>query len=242
MKIGVITLWCSGFGQDMQAYALQQFLRNAGHDAFLIQYPSININGETHTWWKRLIRKIMPPVLYELLTKSSNTQSYRLYRDHTHETIMLKVWEFFTKHIIVSDNFYSSFSELDTPPDADAYVVGSDQVWNFWGAPISIASKETLRAYMLDFGREDAIRVSLAASFGHRMMSKQDIKLLSPFMRKLDYFSVREEEGLTFCHRCGVKNAEWVPDPTMLLDAEQYRRLNDIVLKKLFLKSEACND
>ena len=42
MRIGVITYWYSeeNYGQILQCYALQQFLRNMGHEAFLIKYKA----------------------------------------------------------------------------------------------------------------------------------------------------------------------------------------------------------
>ena len=44
MKIGILTFWWSqdNYGQLLQWYALQKYLRDAGHDAFLIRYDSRN--------------------------------------------------------------------------------------------------------------------------------------------------------------------------------------------------------
>ena len=40
MIIGIITYWTSdnNYGQILQAYALQKYLRNQGHTAYLITY------------------------------------------------------------------------------------------------------------------------------------------------------------------------------------------------------------
>ena len=40
MKIGIMTFWWSNdnYGQLLQCYALQKYLRDSGHDAFLIRY------------------------------------------------------------------------------------------------------------------------------------------------------------------------------------------------------------
>ena len=40
MKIGIITYWSSqdNYGQILQCYALQKYLINLGHEAFLIKY------------------------------------------------------------------------------------------------------------------------------------------------------------------------------------------------------------
>ena len=40
MKIGIMTFWWSNdnYGQLLQCYALQKYLRDLGHDAYLIRY------------------------------------------------------------------------------------------------------------------------------------------------------------------------------------------------------------
>lgn len=44
MKIGVITFWQSldNYGQQLQCWALQQYLQKEGHDVFLIRYDFAN--------------------------------------------------------------------------------------------------------------------------------------------------------------------------------------------------------
>ena len=40
MKIGIMTFWMSNdnYGQQLQSYALQQFLKKQGHQPFLIRH------------------------------------------------------------------------------------------------------------------------------------------------------------------------------------------------------------
>lgn len=44
MKIGIMTFWWSedNYGQLLQCYALQEHLRDLGHEPFLIRYLSTN--------------------------------------------------------------------------------------------------------------------------------------------------------------------------------------------------------
>jgi hypothetical protein len=44
-------------------------------------------------------------------------------------------------------------------------------------------------------------------------------------LQKFNYISVREKTGLDICAQCGINNADWVPDPTVLLSADKYRAL-----------------
>ena len=40
MKIGIMTLWAAfdNYGQQLQVYSLQKYLRENGNDAFVIRY------------------------------------------------------------------------------------------------------------------------------------------------------------------------------------------------------------
>ena len=78
---------------------------------------------------------------------------------------------------------------------------------------------------MLDFGGENVKRLSYAASWGVSGISDDLKKEIEPLFKKFDYVSVRERKGLDLCKQCGVENGEWVCDPTLLLEAETYRKL-----------------
>ena len=222
MKIGILTYWWASdnYGQLLQCYALQKYLRDKGHDAFIIRY---NYNNEDIrykvSFIKRAFRALNPVIFYKhfknkiLLKKTKSASQIRKFDD------------FRSKYILLSAEFYQKYENLKaTPPEADAYIVGSDQVWNFSFADFS-GVKNVVHAYMLDLGRENVKRLSYAASWGVSAISDDLRKEITPLLKKFDYVSVREQKGLDLCKQCGVDNAEWVCDPTLLLDAESYRTL-----------------
>ncbi|GHV88942.1 hypothetical protein AGMMS50267_13020 [Spirochaetia bacterium] len=129
--------------------------------------------------------------------------------------------EFRNKYIKQSEKIYYSYNELnENPPDADVYIVGSDQVWN-----PAFLNKARTRAYFLGFGKTSVKRISYAASFGKDKLKDGFITEIVPLLNKFLYVSVREKSGLAICRQCGINNAEWVPDPTMLFDGNTYRSL-----------------
>ena len=248
INIGIITLWgCSNYGQNLQVYALQHFLRNAGHNAFLIRYPLIECQDNRPVKWLKLyLKNIMPPVFLYLVyklkgkkislsslkqhsnlrKKNSVSPSHGFYMDSSYLIHLREIGRFLDTQINQSALFYSSAAALKAfPPEADVYITGSDQVWNFWGQPLKVAEYETLDAFFLNFGRPEVKRISYAASFGTRTIDKESAKIIKPLISKFSYVSVREESSLSLCEACGCRNAEWVPDPTLLLDMNHYRSL-----------------
>lgn len=217
MKIGILTFWdtLDNYGQIMQCYALQKYLKNAGHDVFLIKYSSKKDFSNTY-YLKNIykifnLRKLLSFVLYKLNEKKSEKET--LIHDRK-----------FNKFRDENFNFsiqYDSYADLKAnPPEADMYIVGSDQVWNNKFYP-----EKAYNAYFLNFGDPSIKRVSYAASWGKETLSMHDKKIITPMLSRFDYVSVREQIGIDLCKQCGYIDAEWVPDPTLLLDTTEYKSL-----------------
>ena len=222
MKIGILTYWWASdnYGQLLQCYALQRYLRDLGHEAFIIRY---NYNNEgiriKVPVWKRALKALNPVIFYKYFER-------KILRKRILEINKVREFDVFrSKYISLSNDFYAKYENLSAnPPEADVYIVGSDQVWNFSFADFS-GVKNVVHAYMLDFGRENVKRISYAERWGVAAISDDLRKEITPLLKKFDYVSVREQKGLDLCKQCGVDNAEWVCDPTLLLDAESYRTL-----------------
>lgn len=221
MKIGILTFWWSedNYGQLMQCYALQKYLRDAGHEAFLIRYRWEKDVKDSFT--NRLLKATNPQ-------KIINHIKYKLYKRTVNKEYSLnnrKFSDFRSKYINYTDKIYYSYDDLKrNPPKADIYIVGSDQVWRFGHRALKRDMKK-LHAYFLDFGEATTKRLSYAASWGITELKDDFIKEISPLLQKFEYVSVRERSGLSICEKCGITQAEWVPDPTMLIDAEIYRNI-----------------
>jgi hypothetical protein len=229
MKIAIMTYWWSedNYGQILQCYALQKYLRDVGHDAYLIRYDPRNDFVKTPVF--RKILKVCDPVqLYRFLVwkiKKHRTDGKLTYILELNKE--RRFFKFKDKYIKYSTETYHSHQELaEHPPEADMYIVGSDQVWNFYQNRL-MKVKPQVKAYFLDFGNDSIKRIAYAASFGKEELENDFIREIAPLLKRFNYVSVREKTGLDICHQCGVDTAEWVPDPTMLLKADIYRALYD---------------
>lgn len=221
MRIGIMTFWWSNdnYGQLLQCYALQKYLRDAGHDAYLIRYD-----------YRQDVRT---PALIKLL---KGLNPYLLLRYLNHKMKSRKLQEearihnrgfddFRKKYIHQSDILYTTYSQLkENPPEANCYIVGSDQVWNF-SFITQVKNSAIIHAYMLDFGAEATKRMSYAASWSMNALSTKLIKEITPLLQRFSYVSVREEKGIELCRQCEYEDAEFVCDPTFLLQADVYRNL-----------------
>lgn len=225
MKIAILTYWWSqdNYGQLLQCYALQQYLKNLGHDAYVIRY--CYNKDMTYPLSKKifLVFNIRFMMNY-IKRKKSNKKNKHINDDRSFD-------EFRKKNISFSDKYYSTYEELKkSPPSADLYIVGSDQVWHFNSELRRI--KKILHAYLLDFGNSNTLRISYAASWGVDCISKEIRDEISPLLSKFHFISVREKKGIELCEQCGVENSKWVVDPTLLLSTDDYRKLYLSEIKK----------
>ncbi|MCR4689482.1 MAG: polysaccharide pyruvyl transferase family protein [Saccharofermentans sp.] len=223
MKIGIVTYWKSAnnYGEQLQNYALQQYLRDMGHEPYLICY---DYNSDTLYGTKplpvRLLRACNPKRLIGYLkSRRHNRKLAKDCQDHPRG-----FEEFRAKHLKMS-RLYPSIEDLkQDPPEADLYITGSDQVWNTFSGKLT-EMQNRLRAFFLDFGPDKTLRMSYAASWGRSEISSEEAEFIRPMLSKFDSISVREAPGIGICKRLGRDDAVLALDPVLLHDAESYRRL-----------------
>lgn len=219
MRIGVLTHSASddNYGQLLQCYALQQYLKGIGHHPFLIQYeventPKKNILSPV----KNIARGILCILSKQYREAYSSIKTMKRQREIN--VIRNKKREFvqFKRKYIEQTKFYSTLSELQQDaPDAEVYIVGSDQVW------IPTVNSNSALAWYLQFGLKDTKRIAYAASFGRKLNETE----YEPFRKLTAGFtaiSVRENKALIYCKNAGVENVQVVLDPTCLVGAEVY--------------------
>ena len=215
MKIGIITHWKDNdnYGAALQSYALQRYLRDIGHDAYVIRYyPRV----ERHTLSQRFLNVIKKPHLVIDYIKM------KFIPDHRDTWDKLRDFSSFRERFIsYSPVVYHGLEELrSNPPVADLYITGSDQVWH---GSLEITENRT---FFLDFGEEQTRRISYAASFGRNYFPCDNEELFKELLHRFYSISMREESGLRILRERGL-NCTRCLDSTLLLDGLHYKGLMD---------------
>lgn len=126
------------------------------------------------------------------------------------------------KHRYIKEKFVS-FNNLEDKLkrlDIDVVVIGSDQVWR-----ASYAIENMTFGQFLS--NDSPIRlIAYAASFGTNQWEFNDSQTeqLQNEIRKFSCISVREQSGVDLCSRYLNAKAQWVLDPTLLLDKKYYMK------------------
>lgn len=97
-----------------------------------------------------------------------------------------------------------------------AVLVGSDQLW----APSGIQTG----FYNLMFAADGIPRLSYAASMGVSRVNQNLRVVYQAFLSQMTFISMREKRGQELVKELSGREAEWVVDPVLLLDAAQWNR------------------
>lgn len=214
MKIAILTLYPQhNYGGILQAYALQTVLERMGNSVTVIVQEHKNAMKS----WKAplfLGKRILRNVL------GKKTPLFIEWKIQKEAPIMWKhTIGFVNQYIHLCP--YKNFKSINEN-DFDAFIVGSDQVWR----PTYLHNKPE-EAFLNFTDGWNIIRLAYAASFGVDAWeySSKQTRECSRLAKKFDGIAVREDSGVTLCHKYLGVDAKNVIDPTMLLTVEDYLNL-----------------
>lgn len=201
-------------GASLQAYALAQHLTGQGHDVEIIDYKPDYLSRHYRLSVVSNPRFDHPLVRQAyLLAKLPGRLMVRFGRRKRN-------FDLFRQSMLrVTEQRYDSAAALrDDPPEADAYIAGSDQIWN----PLFPNGKD--EAFFLAFVPDGKKRISYAASFAVEELAGEDRARMKPWLEKLDAVSVREASGVRLLKSMGLQGVQ-VCDPVFLQTREQWAAL-----------------
>ncbi len=228
MKVGIITFhFVTNQGALLQCYALQKVLENLGHHSEIIDYRpyyhvfryAVKKNPFAYAkWyyskypkWRRIKRIRLYLSTFVKCCKSNVTKRELPARKHI---------DLFISNYLRLSRPYKSLDDLrNDPPKLDAYVSGSDQIWN-----PDILDHQYDPAYFLSFGDENVRRLTYAASVG-RSPNEMEQRQIHNLCKRIDYVSLRENDRETI--EAVGKPVCVCLDPTLLLDKEDYQSIEN---------------
>jgi len=214
MKIGILTLPLeTNYGGNLQAFALQRTLINLGHDVITIdrhnrrEYPSLRVH--ILGYCKRLF-------FHYVKGKNVSTKWNPFISDEEYASSAIETQKFISRNIKLTRRIFSDqLVEIENDYQFDAYVVGSDQIWNGNYCPSSF----------LDFVKREGVKkVVYAASCGNNSFFSDSSKtrICRDLAKDFSGISVRENILVDLCKQKLSIDAQWVLDPTMLLSQDDY--------------------
>lgn len=214
MKIGVLTVHCScNPGASLQAHAVCKILSKLGYEPCIIDYrPQYFID---------IVEKASRGVLTGRERLKMTALGHRLKKRYE------KFCDFERLFYPSKTQVYQTQDDLlQNPPMFDAYLCGSDQIWN----PQHIHYDESFFFSFLDGNKKPVI--SYAASIGQDELKQEDIQFLNKNISRLSSVSVREKSAATLIRSMGYRCVQNI-DPTLLFGADYWRSISVMPPKRI---------
>lgn len=212
-KIGILTFHAShNYGSMLQAWALQHYLTSLGYEVEDINLRKISQkkmypNPLGHLGLHVIKRFIENPRLF-----CQNVCKWYKFESFLKNKLKLTQKEY--------QNWESIYKDLPLHK-YDAIICGGDQIWN-----INLADFD--KSYFLPSSLPNIKKISYSPSMGGSFpysLEEEKIKFLKSNLQDFDYISVRETTTCHFLSNILGKDIEAVPDPALLLTAQDYDQI-----------------
>lgn len=207
MKVGILTYHAShNYGAMLQAYALQLQLTRMGHEVrFIHYYPSSVEQANKRTRPIKGVKGMLVRAAFYLVRGMLNRRFDR--------------FEKFKDQYLELTNRYESAEELkEMPPDVDAYVVGSDQVWN--------VQRGVSKVFFLQFESRPVRKIAYAPSFGTATVDESRKREITPWLERFHHLSAREDSGVQILKDLTGRDSPQVLDPVFLLNCDDWDQVS----------------
>ncbi len=243
MKVAILTFArTNNYGATLQCYALTKYIESFGHIVDIINIPLLKAGAprrksfieKLQNKWKRLYCRINPIKIPDYSLRFPRTIE-QLKQDRAYDKQNMNLFDKFrdkyfpnlTREYITEEDFINDY------PDADLYVVGSDQVWNLWVTNVQYP------LFFFSFVRENKKCISYAASMGGNTnfyFEKEEIWTIQKLLKKFSGISVRDMTGISILKNRFHIDALQVLDPTFLPNVDIY----DPILSDSNIDAKGC--
>lgn len=212
MKIGIITVHRAyNYGSVLQCYALQEFLRSLGHEAWVIDYRQ--------QWTAAVYKPFSLYYVWHFLKYGNLHPIVAYWRERRERTERLNaakaVFEPFLNRLQLTRT-----CRCTLPQDFDAYLIGSDQLWSH----ACIGGED--RVFLADFKHPQTSRIiGYAISAGVDSLRKFGAKRLLNIIARFDALSLREQTNAALVAQLTGRRLPVCVDPTLLTDAATWQSM-----------------
>ncbi len=204
------------YGGVLQGYALKRTLEDLGYSADIISYD-VWKNGNPiyksvfeqskQYGFKSAVSKVIEKSVGKLRFLIKDTLNARIIK--------------FNDFVHYDTNEYSDDNMTDLNKHYNAFISGSDQVWN----PNAVRM-----LYLQSFVEKGKKKISYAASIGRNKLNDKEASVLSYYLKDFDNISVREKTAKELLEKYIDNKIDVVLDPTLLLEKEKW---DDISASKI---------
>ena len=205
------------YGATLHGWAFQQILSRMGCDSVAIDYVPKSLTGYHFKWpVLQAMRSWRHPVLFVrrvaqwLVSTRANLRKWRKFREFARARLVCTPKTYGAKSIM-------EHAVLEGCEDARVFVCESDVIWK------RSAVHGMDPGFLLEFpAAARARKVAYAPSVAREPLPPGEEERFAECVGRFDAVSSRERAGAEYIGRLVGREVPWLPDPTLLLSAEDY--------------------
>lgn len=227
IKVGVVSQYykSNNYGGNLQSLATCKSANKLGYQAEQVCFPISTVRLTPVYIEKKSITlkdiEISVKVrIYNLFIFKRRLKAFAMSKQRKKA-----VADFNSNTIPHSMHVYSESTIIQVTGQYEAFITGSDLVWNpNLYSPI----------FTLEFVPDNIPKFSYAPSMGVTSLTEQEQEVYRKFLQGYQAVSVRESNAVPILESLSPVPVEWVLDPTLLLDQEEW---NEICTERMVAES-----
>lgn len=202
MKVATITFgYSQNLGALLQSYALREYIEKQGHDCDIIKFKDFD-NRPFETI------KGIPDGISDILFFADCKKKIK------------KINKFRDNYLKFTEKTYYNSEELKELNDNyDAFIAGSDQIWN--------VHKGIINEFFLDFANDNVKKIAYSASFGLSKIPDEYKEGVIKGIKRFDAISIREKSGVKIAKDLTGNTYAQTLDPVFLKPRSEWEAMCD---------------
>lgn len=209
MRVGIITLYNNNanYGGIAQAYALQKYIEKLGYGCKVINYRrTTNTVFGAPAVKRTLLTKVRDKIVW-LIENELTKRNERAFKKRYDAMCC------FREKNIPHTKEYTDETIEECVDSFDVFISGSDQIWK----------PQVIREpFVLGFVPDCKPKLSYASSISQVDLSEAYGEFMKERLQSYCSISVREKEAKIYLQNLLGREVDWVTDPVLLLDREDW--------------------
>ena len=223
-RIGILAVRTLNYGSLLQSYATQEIVKDLGYDCDIILYKKTNMVKQGLRLLDKDVRNNTLRSFHKKIYIKTHGKELQSYFSRKTAALVSFIDEYFKS----SPEYRGRKALLAAGKEYDAYLLGSDQVWN----PMNYGGDY----FSMSWVPNDKVKIAYAASFGVTEIPKYQIKKTKRDLARIEYISVRETSGQKLIKNLIGRDVPVVADPTILANRRIWDDLKgDRLIKKDYI-------
>lgn len=216
----------NNYGAILQGYALYNTLIDLNISPIIVRYQGGQFQNTMLRYYIFRVKRVVGSICHKMIPTALEKEARKIKRERRRQIRSREknFMDFERENMRFFNDKRINWNQLKSKyPQTDAYICGSDQIWNPF-----FRNQRNDPGYFLAFAPPGSLKIAYAPSFGCDDLPDAAKQTLRDLLKDYNAISVREQSGIDIVKRYAGRDAKHVLDPTMLRTSDQWKSISRI--------------